>query len=294
MQFNFQPGFTAVNVGWDEATGCIGHIVLNRPNKSNAFNSAIWREFPAAVRLLQQREEIRVLVISAAGKNFCAGLDLSYLSDTFGSKMQPSSSSSSSSSCPARMRYTFRQDILQMQEAFTVLEQCRFPVIVAVQGACVGAGVDLITAADLRYCSQDAYFSVKEVDLAITADLGTLQRLPSIIGHGAAAELALTARELPAAEAALLGLVSKAYSSTPELMEAVMQLAAQIAAKSPLAVAGTKAVLLHTRDHGAAGGGVAGGLAHVALWNSAFLLSGDMQELLAARQARRQPLFSKL
>uniref|UniRef100_A0A383VWV4 Enoyl-CoA hydratase n=1 Tax=Tetradesmus obliquus TaxID=3088 RepID=A0A383VWV4_TETOB len=234
------------------------------------------------------------LVISAAGKNFCAGLDLSYLSDTFGSKMQPPSSSSSSGSCPARMRYAFRQDILQMQEAFTVLEQSRFPVIAAVQGACVGAGVDLITAADLRYCSQDAYFSVKEVDLAITADLGTLQRLPSIIGHGAAAELALTARALPAAEAATLGLVSRAYSSTAELMEAVMKLAAQIAAKSPLAVAGTKAVLLHTRDHGAAGGGVAGGLAHVALWNSAFLLSGDMQELLAARQARRQPLFSKL
>eukprot|EP00882_Tetradesmus_deserticola_P033734 GHRQ01038559.1.p2 GENE.GHRQ01038559.1~~GHRQ01038559.1.p2 ORF type:complete len:206 (+),score=90.42 GHRQ01038559.1:743-1360(+) len=160
-------------------------------------------------------------------------------------------------------------------------------------GACVGAGVDLITAADLRYCSQDAYFSVKEVDLAITADLGTLQRLPCIIGHGAAAELALTGRSVPAREAAQLGLVSRVAGSATNLAAAVMQLAAEIAAKSPLAVAGTKAVLLHTRDHGSAGG-VAGGLAHVALWNSAYLLSGDMAELLAALVARRPPAFSKL
>eukprot|EP00882_Tetradesmus_deserticola_P020717 GHRQ01022385.1.p1 GENE.GHRQ01022385.1~~GHRQ01022385.1.p1 ORF type:complete len:297 (+),score=109.66 GHRQ01022385.1:40-930(+) len=291
MQFSFQPGFTAVNVGWDDTTGAIGHIVLNRPTKSNAFDSVMWREFPAAVRLLQQRHEIRVLVISAAGKNFCAGLDLAYLTDTFGSKMQQQPGNSSS--CPARMRYAFREDILQMQEAFTVLEQCLFPVIAAVQGACVGAGVDLITAADLRCCSQDAYFSVKEVDLAITADLGTLQRLPCIIGHGAAAELALTGRSVPAREAAQLGLVSRVAGSATNLAAAVMQLAAEIAAKSPLAVAGTKAVLLHTRDHGSAGG-VAGGLAHVALWNSAYLLSGDMAELLAALVARRPPAFSKL
>eukprot|EP00882_Tetradesmus_deserticola_P019005 GHRQ01020446.1.p1 GENE.GHRQ01020446.1~~GHRQ01020446.1.p1 ORF type:complete len:298 (+),score=51.99 GHRQ01020446.1:130-1023(+) len=135
MQFSFQPGFTAVNVGWDDTTGAIGHIVLNRPTKSNAFDSVMWREFPAAVRLLQQRHEIRVLVISAAGKNFCAGLDLAYLTNTFGSKMQQQPGNSSS--CPARMHYAFREEILQMQEAFTVLEQCRFPVIAAVQGAAV-------------------------------------------------------------------------------------------------------------------------------------------------------------
>eukprot|EP00878_Enallax_costatus_P028118 GHUV01030332.1.p1 GENE.GHUV01030332.1~~GHUV01030332.1.p1 ORF type:complete len:156 (+),score=46.16 GHUV01030332.1:763-1230(+) len=149
--------------------------------------------------------------------------------------------------CPARLREKFRHDILAMQEAFSVLEQCRFPVIAAVQGACVGAGVDLVTAADLRFCSRDAYFCVKEVDLAITADLGTLQRLPAIIGHGAAAELALTARNVPGPEAASLGLVSRCYDSPSDMMTGVTAMAQQIAEKSPLAVTGTKQILLHTR-----------------------------------------------
>eukprot|EP00775_Hariotina_reticulata_P009900 gene9899-10057_t len=175
-------------------------------------------------------------------------------------------------------------------EAFSVLEQCRFPVIAAVQGACVGAGVDLITAADLRYCCLDAYFTVKEVDVAITADLGTLQRLPGIIGHGAACDLALTARQVNGTEAASLGLVSRCYDSRSDMDEAVWKLAADLAAKSPLAVAGTKRVLLHTRDHP----GVSDGLAHVALWNSAYLLSADMEELIRARSSKRAPAFSKM
>eukprot|EP00878_Enallax_costatus_P042661 GHUV01050091.1.p1 GENE.GHUV01050091.1~~GHUV01050091.1.p1 ORF type:complete len:241 (+),score=61.09 GHUV01050091.1:428-1150(+) len=240
MHFTYEGGFQEIRVGLDDS-GRVGHIELNRPGKSNAFDAVLWQQFPRAVKVLQERPDVRVLVISAAGKNFCAGLDLSYLAGTFGAKMHDQQQ------CPARLREKFRHDILAMQEAFSVLEQCRFPVIAAVQGACVGAGVDLVTAADLRFCSRDAYFCVKEVDLAITADLGTLQRLPAIIGHGAAAELALTARNVPGPEAASLGLVSRCYDSPSDMMTGVTAMAQQIAEKSPLAVTGTKQILLHTR-----------------------------------------------
>ncbi|KAF8069709.1 DCI1 [Scenedesmus sp. PABB004] len=273
--FTWAPGFTTVRVGW---SGAVGHIVLQRPAKSNAFDGPMWTEFPAAVALLQARGDIRAAVVSAAGRNFCAGLDLGYLAGTFAARR-------GAAGCPARAREALRRDIGAMQAAFTGLEACAFPVIAAVQGACVGAGVDLITAADLRYCTADASFSVKEVDLAITADLGTLQRLPSIVGHGVAAELALTARSVGGAEAARLGLVAGVFADHAALLAGVLALARELAAKSPLAVAGTKAVLLRARD----APGVAAGLQHVALWNSAFLLSDDMTELSARAPLAQSP-----
>lgn len=190
-------------------------LQLDRPSKSNAFDAALWQAFPDAVRMLQRRGDVRACVITAAGANFCAGLDLSFLAATLA---KFASSPGAPPACPGRQRLEFRDSIQQMQEAFSVLEGCRFPVLAAVHGACVGAGVDLVTAADLRYCSADAAFSVKEADLAITADLGTLQRLPAIIGHGAAAELALTARSVDGREAARLGLVSRCYDSREELL----------------------------------------------------------------------------
>jgi enoyl-CoA hydratase/carnithine racemase len=156
------------------------------------------------------------VVLCAQGPTFTGGLDLAYLGDTFGRHQQPGA-------CPARARERFLRDIKAMQEAYSALERQRWPVIAAVQGACVGAGVDLVTACDLRYATRDAYFCVKEVDVGITADLGTLQRLPSIVGHGVAAEMALTGRRVGGEEAAAIGLVSKCFPSHDAMIEGVMQ-----------------------------------------------------------------------
>ena len=165
-----------------------------------------------------------------------------------------------------------------LQDSFTAFERCRKPVLCAVQGACFGGGVDMAVACDVRYCSADARFCVKEVDLAITADIGTLQRLPTLVGHGVATEMALTARVVGAEEAKAIGLEA-----------AVAESAAALAAKSPLAVQGTKQAMLHARDHS-----VGDGLEFVAMMNSARLTSEDLSEAMGAKFARRAPTFSKL
>ncbi|KAJ1382438.1 Enoyl-CoA hydratase/isomerase [Sesbania bispinosa] len=176
-----------------------------------------------------------------------------------------------------------------MQDSVTALERCRKPVIASIHGACIGGGIDIITACDIRFCTKDAFFSVKEVDLALAADLGTLQRLPSIVGFGNAMELALTARTFSGLEAKELGLVSRAFHSKQELDEGVRDVAHAIATKSPLAVIGTKTVLLRSRDLT-----VDQGLDFVATLNSARLLSSDLTEAVMAQMQKRKPVFSKL
>lgn len=176
-----------------------------------------------------------------------------------------------------------------MQAAITAIEICRKPVIAGIHGACIGGGVDIVTACDIRFCTRDAFFSVKEVDLAITADLGTLQRLPFIVGHGNAVELALTGRSFSGTEAKEMGLVSRVFGSKEELEEGLRIVAEGIGAKSPLAVRGTKAVLLRSREVS-----VDQGLDYVATWNSAMLLSEDLTEAVAAQIRKRKPVFAKL
>ncbi|KAI8526792.1 hypothetical protein RHMOL_Rhmol12G0024100 [Rhododendron molle] len=176
-----------------------------------------------------------------------------------------------------------------MQDAITAIERCRKPVIAAVHGACIGGGIDIITACDVRYSTESAFFSVKEVDLGITADLGTLQRLPSIVGYGKAVELALSARRFSGSEAKELGLVSRVFGSKDAMDEGVQAIAEEITAKSPLAVTGTKAVLLRSRDLS-----VDQGLDYIATWNSGMLLSDDLVEATAAQSQKRAPSFSKL
>ncbi|KAJ9563949.1 hypothetical protein OSB04_009109 [Centaurea solstitialis] len=190
---------------------------------------------------------------------------------------------------PGRSAEKSRRSIKLMQEAITAIEECRKPVIAAVHGACVGGGIDIITACDIRYCTEDAYFSVKEVDLAITADLGTLQRLPGIVGHGNAMELALTARTFSGSEAKAMGLVSRTFGSKADMDQGVRAIAEGIGAKSPLAVIGTKRVILTSRDMR-----LNEGLDYVATWNSAMLLSNDLREVASARTQKRKPSFSKL
>ncbi|GBF98081.1 hypothetical protein Rsub_10309 [Raphidocelis subcapitata] len=264
--------------------GAVGALVLARPAARNAWDGAMWAQWDAAVAALRALDSVRVVVLCAEGPAFTGGLDLGYLAATLGRH-------TAGGSDPARARARFLREIAAMQAAYSALEAAPWPVIAAVHGACVGAGVDLVTACDLRYATRDAYFCVKEVDVGITADLGTLQRLPAIVGQGAAADMALTARRVSGEEAAALGLVSRCFAGRAEMMEAVLGVARDIAAKSPLAVWGTKRTLLRARDGGS---GVADGLDRVALHNAAFLLGADIRETVAARSERRPPRFSKL
>jgi enoyl-CoA hydratase len=188
--------------------------------------------------------------------------------------------------CGAHSREKLRALVLDLQDTVTAVERCRKPVIAEIHGACVGGGIDLITACDLRYCSQDAYFSIKEIDVGMTADVGTLQRLPKIVGEALTRELAYTGRNVKGEEAQEIRLVNRCYATREELAAGVAAIAASIAAKSPLAVRGCKEMITYARDHS-----VADGLNYIATWNAAMLLSQDLDEALAAGREKRPPVF---
>lgn len=254
------------------------HILLNCPSRRNALSLESFSEFPKAISSLDQNPDCRVIILSGNGDHFCSGIDLKALG-----------SLTSESGDRGRTRERLRREIKRLQESLTALEQCRKPVIAGIHGACIGGGVDMVTACDIRFCTEDAFFSVKEVDLAITADIGTLQRLPFIVGYANAIELALTGRRFSGSEAKTLGLVSKVIGSKNAMDEYIELVAEGIAAKSPLAVTGTKAVLLRSRDLT-----IEQGLDYVATWNSAMLLSDDLKEAVSAFVQKRKPIFSKL
>ncbi|KAL3337441.1 hypothetical protein AABB24_029876 [Solanum stoloniferum] len=256
------------------------YLYLNRPTHLNALSRDFFTEFPKAISSLDQNPNVAVIILAGSGKHFCSGVDFHTLADVF--------KETHAADC-ARSVERLRRHIKFMQEAITALECCRKPMIATVHGACIGGAIDLITACDIRYCSSDAFFSIKEVDLAMTADLGILQRLPSIVGSGNAMELALTGRRFTGSEAKDLCLVSNVFTSKEALEETVKVVADEIATKSPLAVIGTKAVLLRSRDLT-----VEQGLDYVATWNSGALLSDDLKEAISAHSQKRKPKFAKL
>ncbi|XP_020210026.1 delta(3,5)-Delta(2,4)-dienoyl-CoA isomerase, peroxisomal [Cajanus cajan] len=254
----------------------VSYLVLNRPSRRNALSHDFFTDFPKVLYALDDNPQVKVIVLMGAGKHFCSGIDLSILGST-------SSAGNSGSG------ESLRRQIMAMQDAVTALERCRKPVIASIHGACIGGGIDIITACDIRMCTKEAFFSVKEVDLGLAADLGTLQRLPFIVGFANAMELALTARTFSGSEAKELGLVSRTFNSKNDLDEAVRLVAQAIATKSPLAVVGTKMVLLKSRDLA-----VDQGLDYVATLNASRLLSPDLTEAVMAQKQKRKPLFSKL
>lgn len=256
------------------------HLNLNRPSLRNALSLDFFSEFPKALDSLDQNPNVSVIILSGNGAHFCSGIDL---------KVLDSISERSQSNDRGRTGERLRRHIKFLQDAITAIEHCRKPVIAGIHGACIGAGIDVVTACDIRFCTEDAFFSVKEVDLAITADVGTLQRLPSIVGYGNAVELALTGRRFSGSEAKSLGLVSTVFASKEAMDEGIRLVAEGIAAKSPLAVTGTKAVLLRGRDLT-----VDQGLDYVATWNSGMLLSDDLAEAVSAQIQKRKPVFAKL
>ncbi len=280
------PNFKTVVVDVDCDAG-VGTLRLNRPRKSNAIDPDMWLEIPRALAWLDEDEDVRAVVLCAAGKNFCAGIDVSspeLLGEQLGQTTR-----SGETKCAGREAEAMYRHVRRLQESFTAAERCRAPVVCAVQGACFGGGVDLAAACDVRVCAKDAVFCVKEIDLAIVADIGTLQRLPALVGHGCALEMALTARAVDADEARRVGLVTSVCENHSELLAHAFALAKAIAAKSPLAAQGTKAACLHARDHS-----VREGLEFVAQLNASRLRSADLAEATRARFERRAPAFAKL
>ncbi|MCB0845692.1 MAG: crotonase/enoyl-CoA hydratase family protein [Bacteroidetes bacterium] len=255
----------------------IAQVVFNRPDKANALNQQAWDEMKAIFEELDKNEEVRVIVLSGEGKHFCAGIDLALLMDV--SRVQ-------GIKCEGRKREKIRDMVFGLQAPINAIEKCRKPVLTAIHGGCIGGAIDIISACDMRYSVDDAYFTVKEIDMGMVADLGTLQRLPKIIPDGIAREMAYTGRKVSGKEAATFGLVNRSFSDKSVMMEEVMAIAQTIAEKSPLSIRGTKQVMLHSRDHT-----VADGLEYMATWNAAMLLSEDLMTAFQAAMSKKKPEF---
>jgi enoyl-CoA hydratase len=241
----------------------------------------LWHDLPLAASAIDDDPDIRVVVLAARGPHFTVGLDLKEMGGSLGG-------SGATKTSPAVANLATYAEIRRLQDSVTSLSDLRVPVVAAVHGYCIGGGVDIICAADVRVASSDAIFSVREAKVAIVADLGTLQRLPRIIGAGHVAELALTGKDITAARAAEIGLVNHVVDgSADEAREGAMEIAHEIAANSPLAVTGTKAVL-RAND----GATVQDGLEFVARWNTSFIASNDLREAMTAFMERRAPTFT--
>lgn len=258
----------------------IAHVILNRPEALNAMNVDFWKELPVAIRDIDASGEARVIVLSSTGKHFSAGMDLAVFTTSNSIPMQGD---------PSRMAENLRRAVLELQDAFNCLEDIRIPVLAAIHGGCIGGAVDMISACDSRYCTEDSFFTIKETQLGMTADLGTLQRLPHLIPQGLVRELAYTGRNMDAAEAKEAGLVNKVFANQDAMLEAVMAVAEQIAAQSPVAVAGCKEMINYSRDHS-----VADSLKYMATWQSGMFRPQDMMKCFAAKAQKSTPEFDPL
>jgi enoyl-CoA hydratase len=268
----------------------VAQLRLCRPQALNSMTPAFWRELPEVVNRLSDEGEARVIVLSSTGKHFTAGMDLAVFQGEGGvANAQSESGASERQLEPGRARSRMRQAALVFQDSFNALERARIPVLAAIQGGCVGGGVDLISACDARYCTADAFFCIQEINIGLTADVGTLQRLPRLVPEGIVRELAYTGRRLPAARALQVGLVNELYPTQDALLAGVTQIAREIAEKSPLAVWGSKEMLNYARDHS-----IEDGLNYIATWQAGMFFGGDMAEAFAAKQAGRAPEFQNL
>jgi enoyl-CoA hydratase len=258
----------------------VAQVTLLGPGKGNAMGPAFWNEMPLVFGELDADPEVRAIVLNGSGKHFCFGLDLLAMGGTL-----PSAGGDSEGS--ARPRAKFHTEVKRLQDSITAVADCRTPTIAAIHGWCIGGGVDLISAVDIRYASADAKFSVREVKLAIVADVGSLARLPYILSDGHLRELALTGKDIDAARAEKIGLVNEVLPDAEAALAAAHATAAEIAANSPLTVRGIKDVLDEQRTDD-----VAASLRYVAAWNAAFLPSRDLKEAITAMFEKRPPNFT--
>lgn len=259
--------------------GAVAEVSLLGPGKGNAMGPDFWRELPLVFRALDADPQVRAVVLTGSGENFSYGLDLPAMLPRWSEALAPGAS--------AGPRTRLLDEIRTLQAAVDSVAACRKPVIAAVAGWCIGGGVDLIAVADVRLASAEARFSVREVKVAIVADLGSLQRLGAIIGDGHLRELALTGKDIDAARAQRIGLVNDVYPDPAAVLDAAHRLAGEIAGNPPLVVQGVKDVLNAARE-----ADVAQGLRYVSAWNAAFLPSQDLTEAMQAFRDRRPARFT--
>ncbi|WP_395644839.1 crotonase/enoyl-CoA hydratase family protein [Terricaulis sp.] len=259
----------------------IAHIRFNRPEAFNSLTRPFWNELPEIVTDIDDNAKARIIVVSSTGKHFTSGMDLSVFTDGDGV-------SASGGDEYARAE-TFRKFVLTLQGSFNCFDNARIPVIAAIQGGCVGAGVDMTSACDIRYATEDAFFQIAEINIGMTADVGTFPRLCKLIPEGWVRELAYAGRRLPAQKAKEIGLVNDVFPSQDAMLDHVMGLAAEIAEKAPVAVAGSKRMINYARDHS-----IADGLDYIATWQAGMFAPPHMMEAFAAKAQKRKPEFPDL
>jgi len=255
----------------------VAHIQMSRPNEMNSMNKAFWKELPALVNKIDEEALARAIVISSTGKHFSAGMDLGVFMSGDAVPMTGD---------PGRMGENLRRVVMQLQASMSSLEEIRIPVLVAIHGGCIGGALDLVCAADCRYATEDAYFTIKETELGMTADVGTLQRFPKLVSPGIVRELAYTGRKFTAQEAKDMGFVNAVYPDQESLIAGVLEVAKSIAKNSPLAVTGCKEMINYSRDHS-----VEDSLKYMATWQSGMFRPNDMMKSFAAKAQKSDAVF---
>ena len=264
-----------------EINNSIAHIRFNRPEKRNSMNEDFWTMFPKEVEELDDSGEIRALIVSSTGPHFSAGIDLSMFKDDIVENETDNEM--------GRSRGYFLQQLRFLQNAVSCLEAARFPIVTAVQGGCIGGGIDLITAADIRICTKDAFFLIEEINVGLAADIGTIQRLPKIIPAGIAREWTMLGEKVSADRAKEVGLVSSLHNNHEEMMKNAFEIAEKLASKTPLAMWVTKETLNYSRDHT-----VKESLENVALWNAATLHKEDVMSTMMSKMQKKKPEYRNL
>ncbi len=260
----------------------VAHIQLKRPDVYNSMIPSFWNDLPRIVDEIDAQATARAIVVSSTGKHFTSGMDLSVF--TGGSVATGGGATEM-----GRQRSALWMLVQKLQDSFSCFENARMPVLAAIQGGCIGGGIDMVTAADMRYCSKEAFFCIQEINIAMTADVGTLQRLPKLIPEGVAREMAYTGDRLPAQRALEIGLVNQVFSDHDSLVSGVLDIAGRIAKRSPLAIWGTKEMINYGRDHS-----VADGLRHIAGWQTGMFQPADMLEEFTAKGEKRDPDFEEI
>lgn len=260
----------------------VAHIQLKRPEAMNTMTRAFWNELPAIVKHIDDNALARCIVITSTGKHFSAGMELSVFTDGEGVTEERSGDRHVAGE-------SFRRYVGVLQDSFSCLDKARMPVIVAIQGGCIGGAVDFVSACDIRYATTDAFFCIQEINIGMTADVGTFPRLCKLIPEGWVRELAYTGRRLPAAKALAIGLVNELFDSPEALVAHALATGREIAEKSPLAVAGSKVMINYARDHT-----IADGLDYIATWQTGMFAGSHMAEAFTAKQEKRPANFPDL
>ena len=263
----------------------IAHIKLIRPERRNSMIPEFWDELPKIIERIETEAQARVIVISSTGPHFTSGLDTS----AFGSTIQDKDDTMAPEKLARLKGVKLYETVAHMQKTFSCLENCRMPVLAAIQGGAIGGGVDLITACDMRYMTQDSFLTIFEINIGMTADVGTFPRLCKLIPEGVVKELAFTGRRMPADEAKSLGLVNQIFEDHEALITGVMELAKQIASKAPLAIYGSKRIINYARDHN-----TADSLDYISIWNASMLQHDEVQEAMQAAGDKRAGNFVDL